>query len=63
MDAHGRGAAFGVTGIENGAGFDRPETETNRYRDNRATESSEGSGQEKVLVNLVLNHGLIKLVH
>src|ERR1700677_806901 len=42
MDAGGGRATFGVTGIENGQAFDRPETETDRLSHKRATEVSEG---------------------
>jgi hypothetical protein len=46
MDAPGGCAAFGVAGIENGQGFDRPEAEANRYRHKQATVGSEGHRRE-----------------
>jgi hypothetical protein len=46
MDTSRGRAAFCVAGIENGQGFDRPETETNPYRHNHATKGSEGRRRE-----------------
>jgi hypothetical protein len=46
MDAPGRRATFGVAGIENGQGFDRSETETDRLSRKRPIEGSESRRRE-----------------
>jgi DNA-directed RNA polymerase alpha subunit len=45
MDARGRRATSRVAGIENGQGFDRPETEANRYGHKHSIEDSEGQDE------------------
>jgi hypothetical protein len=46
MDAPGGRATFGVAGIENGQGFDCPETKTDHLSHKRAINGSEGHRRE-----------------